>query len=105
LKGLKSSILKFYVNDVVQKDEDNAQGETEPPDYIERVVNLTTDMFRHIVVLYLSEPFLALKSNDQRTIIEQLLGITLLSEKADTVKELIKLSKDEIQQEEFKSLR
>jgi hypothetical protein len=49
-----------------------------------------------------SEPFLALKNNEQREIIEQLLGITLLSEKAEVVKEMIRQSKDDIQREEIK---
>jgi len=60
-------------------------------------------MFRHVVALNTySEPFLALKSNEQREIIEQMLGITLLSEKADVVKDLVRQSKDDIQQEEFR---
>ena len=64
---------------------------------------MSVDMFRHIVALNTySEPFLALKANDQRTIIEQLLGITLLSEKADALKEQIKNTKDAISQEEFR---
>ena len=37
---------------------------------------------------------LSLKSNDQRAIVEQLLGITLLSEKADTLREKVKTTKD-----------
>jgi len=36
-------------------------------------------------------------------VIEQLLGITLLSEKADLIKEKIRLNKDAIQQEEFRN--
>mgnify|MGYP000104804445 CR=1 FL=1 len=44
----------------------------------------------------------AKKANDQRTIIEQLLGITLLSERADKIKELSKQTKDAITQEEFR---
>jgi DNA repair exonuclease SbcCD ATPase subunit len=60
-------------------------------------------MFKHIVALNTyTEPFLALKANDQRTIIEQLLGITLLSEKADRLKETNKATKDAITQEEFR---
>jgi hypothetical protein len=43
-----------------------------------------------------------LKANDQRAIIEQLLGITLLSERADRIKELNKQTKDAISQEEFR---
>jgi DNA repair exonuclease SbcCD ATPase subunit len=42
-----------------------------------------------------------LRANDQRAIIEQLLGITLLSEKADLLKEQSKATKDAISQEEF----
>ena len=104
-RGRKPNILKFYVNDVQQKqDEDAAQGENkETQALIQKIINMTPDMFRHIVVLNTySEPFLALKNNEQREIIEQLLGITLLSEKADVVKDLIRQSKDDIQQEEFK---
>jgi chromosome segregation ATPase len=52
-------------------------------------------MFKNIVALNTySEPFLSMKSNEQRVIIEQLLGITLLSEKADTLKEIIRETKD-----------
>ena len=44
-------------------------------------------MFKHIVALNTyTEPFLSLKTNDQREIIEQLLGITLLSERAEKIK-------------------
>jgi DNA repair exonuclease SbcCD ATPase subunit len=60
-------------------------------------------MFKHILALNTyTEPFLSLKSNDQRTIIEQLLGITMLSERADRIKELNKATKDDIQREEFR---
>jgi glutamyl/glutaminyl-tRNA synthetase len=43
-----------------------------------------------------------LKANDQRTIIEQLLGITMLSERADRIKEHNRQTKEGIQQEEFR---
>jgi DNA repair exonuclease SbcCD ATPase subunit len=103
-RGRKPNILKFYVNDVQQKASEDQQGENkETQSAIERVLNMTPEMFKHIVVLNTySEPFLALKTNEQREIIEQLLGITLLSEKADIVKEMIRKSKDDIQLEEFR---
>jgi len=103
-RGRKPNILKFYVNDVQQKASEDQQGENkETQAAIERVLNMTPEMFKHIVVLNTySEPFLALKNNEQREIIEQLLGITLLSEKAEVVKDLIRQSKDDIQQEEFR---
>jgi DNA repair exonuclease SbcCD ATPase subunit len=57
-------------------------------------------MFKHLVALNTyTEPFLAMKAGEQRNIIEQLLGITLLSEKAEALKELVRLSKDNIQTE------
>ena len=103
-RGRKPNVLKFYINDVQQKDEDTAQGENkETQAAIERVLCMSSDMFRHIVVLNTySEPFLALKNNEQKDIIEQLLGITLLSEKAELIKAMMKSSKDSIQQEEFR---
>jgi len=102
-RGRKPNVLRFYVNDVQQKNQDDAQGENkETQANIERVLCMSSDMFRHIVVLNTySEPFLALKNNDQKDIIEQLMGITLLSEKAEVIKNMIKASKDGIQQEEF----
>jgi hypothetical protein len=83
---------------------DDAQGENKETQVaIEKVIHMSSDMFKHIVALNTySEPFLALKNNEQRDIIEQLLGITLLSEKAEVIKGLVKDSKDDIQQEEFK---
>jgi DNA repair exonuclease SbcCD ATPase subunit len=103
-RGRKPNILKFYVNNVQEKGSEDQQGENkETQAAIERVLNMTPEMFRHIVVLNTySQPFLALKNNEQKDIIEQLLGITLLSEKAEVVKELIRNSKDNIQQEEFR---
>lgn len=60
-------------------------------------------MFQHIIGLNsYTTPFLSMRVSDQRAIIEQLLGITLLSEKADAIKELNKKTKEEIQREEFK---
>ncbi len=102
-RGRKPNILKFYMNSVQQKIQDDAQGENkETQSAIEKIISMTSDMFKHIVVLNTySEPFLALRANDQRVIIEQLLGITLLSEKADVIKNLIRDAKDSIQQEEF----
>jgi len=103
-RGRKPNILKFYVNNSLQQSKDDAQGENkETQTAIEKVIFMSADMFRHIVALNTySEPFLALKTNDQRNIIEQLLGITLLSEKAEIVKTLLKNVKDDIQAEEFR---
>ena len=103
-RGRKPNVLKFFVNNEEQQNDDNAQGDSRETQIdIEHIIGMSHDMFRHVVALNTyTEPFLALKANDQRTIIEQLLGITQLSERADRVKEANKQTKDSIQQEEFR---
>jgi DNA repair exonuclease SbcCD ATPase subunit len=103
-RGRKPNILKFYVNNEEQSATDNAQGDSrETQDAIEHTLGLSHDMFKHIMALNTyTEPFLSLKANDQRSIIEQLLGITMLSERADKIKEINRTTKDNITQEEFR---
>ena len=103
-RGRKPNVLKFYVNSEQQSANDDSQGDSrETQDAIERVLGLSHDMFRHVLALNTyTEPFLSLKANDQRVIIEQLLGITQLSERADKIKELNRVTKESIQQEEFR---
>jgi DNA repair exonuclease SbcCD ATPase subunit len=103
-RGRKPNVMKFFVGDNEKEITDDAQGDSrETQAEIERMLGMSHDMFKHIVALNTyTEPFLALKANEQRTIIEQLLGITLLSEKADSLKELNKKTKDAITAEEFR---
>ena len=104
IRGRKPNILKFFINNQEQAASDDAQGDSrETQDAIERTLCMSPDMFRQIIALNTyNEPFLAMKVSDQRMIIEQLLGITLLSEKAEAIKELIKETKESIQEEEYK---
>ena len=99
-RGRKPNILKFYVNDEERQATDDAQGDSrETQDAVESILGMTHDMFRHILALNTyTEPFLSLKANDQRVIIEQLLGITLLSERAERIKELNRVTKDSLSQ-------
>jgi DNA repair exonuclease SbcCD ATPase subunit len=101
-RGRKPAVLKFFVDQEDRSAVDDAQGDSrETQDAVERVLGMSHDMFKHILALNTyTEPFLSLKSNDQRIIIEQLLGITLLSEKADRIRELNRATKDAITQEE-----
>ena len=103
-RGRKPNVLKFYVNNEEQTATDEAQGDSrETQDAIERILGMSHDMFKHVLALNTyTEPFLSLKANEQRTIIEQLLGITQLSERADRIKELNRETKDAISQEEFR---
>lgn len=102
-RGRKPNVLKFYVDDVEQEnlETDDSQGDVrETQKDLADILGMSHDMFKHIVALNTyTEPFLSMRANDQREIIEQLLGITLLSEKADTLKEQVKVTKDQIQQE------
>jgi DNA repair exonuclease SbcCD ATPase subunit len=103
-RGRKPNVLKFYVDNHEQEATDDSQGDSrETQDAIERVLGLSHDMFKHVLALNTyTEPFLSLKANDQRAIIEQLLGITLLSERAERIKELNRQTKEAISQEEFR---
>jgi len=102
-RGRKPNVLKFSINGQEQQltDLDESQGDSrETQKAIEEMINMSHEMFKHLVALNTyTEPFLAMKAGDQRNIIEQLLGITLLSEKAEALKEQIRLSKDNIQTE------
>jgi DNA repair exonuclease SbcCD ATPase subunit len=103
-RGRKPNLLRFFVNNQEQEITDEAQGDSrETQDAIEQTLGLSHDMFKHILALNTyTEPFLSLKANDQRTIIEQLLGITMLSERADKIKEHNRSTKEAITQEEFR---
>jgi len=102
-RGRKPTLLQFYVNDQAQDtaETDDAQGDMrETQKDLDDLLGMSHDMFKHVVALNTyTEPFLSMKANDQRIIIEQLLGITLLSEKAESLKELTRITKDEIFQE------
>jgi DNA repair exonuclease SbcCD ATPase subunit len=103
-RGRKPNIMKFYVGNQEQEITDESQGDSrETQAEIERMLGMSHDMFKHVVALNTyTEPFLSLKANDQRVMIEQLLGITQLSEKAENLKEQIKATKEGITQEEYR---
>lgn len=109
-RGRKPNIFKFIEDGIDVEDElpasdvDEAQGENRhTQEEIVRTIGITHEMFKHILALntYV-EPFLALRTNDQRVIIEQLLGITKLSEKAEKLKDEARITKDEIKEEELR---
>jgi DNA repair exonuclease SbcCD ATPase subunit len=105
-RGRKSNILKLFVNnkELKAKDEDESQGDSrETQKTIEEMLEMSHSMFKHLVALNTyTEPFLAMRAADQREIIEQLLGITILSTKAENLKIEIKNTKDKILAENLK---
>ena len=103
-RGRGPNFLKFYINNQEQQAEDESQGDSrKTQEDIGTLLNMSHDMFKHIVALNTySEPFLSMRANDQRAIIEQLLGITILTEKADSLKEQVKQVKDAVAEETIK---
>ena len=101
-RGRAPNILKFFINDQEQEALDESQGDSrKTQEAINELLGMSHDMFKHIVALNTyTEPFLNLRQMDQRAIIEQLLGITLLSEKAVALKEQVRYTKEAITTEE-----
>ena len=103
-RGRKPQIFRFYANDIEQNLESNeAQGENKETQLeINRLMGMTHAMFKNIIALNTyTQPFLSTKQAEQREIIEQLLGITLLSQKADLLKDKMKATKTELLEEKI----
>jgi len=105
-RGRKPQFFKYFVNDglVTDPDSDESQGEGKNTDAeIQKVLGFSHDMFRHIIAMNTyTEPFLKLRPGDQRLIVEELLGITQISQRSDILKELVKSTKDSIKEEEYR---
>ena len=104
-RGRKPQIFKFYANNIEQNTDNNeAQGENrETQKEINKLLGMTHSMFKNIIALNTyTQPFLSTKQAEQREIIEQLLGITLLSQKAELLKEQQKATKNELTEEKYK---
>ena len=103
-RGRSPNIMKFYINNQEQEQVDESQGDSrKTQEAINTLLGMSHDMFKHVVALNTyTEPFLSMRQNDQRAIIEQLLGITILSEKAEKLKDGIRQTKETITQETLK---
>ena len=104
-RGRRPNKFIFLVNDNEQQEStDEMQGEGRlGQEQIVRILGLSHTMFKHVIALNTyTEPFLSMRANDQREVIEQLLGITQLSEKAALLKELVKTTKESIMGEEYR---
>ena len=105
-RGRKPSHFKYIVdNNVVnEEDTDEAQGDSRlTQDDINKILGFSPLMFKHIIALSTKTiPFLNEKSNIQREMIEELLGVTQLSQKAEILREQIKETKTQIDNEQIK---
>lgn len=104
-RGRKPQILRWFVNNQEHKDDkgsDEAQGENKhTQDEIERVLGMTHTMFLHVLALNtFTDPFLKMKAADQRAVIEELLGVVTLSQRADALKKLVAQTKERVRDEE-----
>lgn len=105
-RGRKPNVLRYYIDDGIVKDPSSDEGHGESKwtqNEIEKALHLSHTMFKNIVVLHTkTTPFLNLGDKAQRDIIEELMGITQLSEKAEILKEQSKQVKDEIRDQDIK---
>lgn len=102
-RARRPNFLKFYVNGEEKEDQEQQGDSRETQKDIEKLIGFSHNMFKHIVALNTyTEPFLGMKANDQRAMIEQLLGITELSEKAEILKVRLKDTRDTIKEEEIR---
>lgn len=104
-RGRKPTFFRYIVDGInIDESTDDAQGENKDTQVeINKILGMSHSLFKHIIALNTyTEPFLSLGASKQRELIEELLGITLLSQKAENLKDLLKNTKLSIDQEEFK---
>jgi DNA repair exonuclease SbcCD ATPase subunit len=104
-RGRKPNFFRYVVDGKnVDESTDEAQGENrETQKEIDKILGMSHTLFKHILALNTyTEPFLSLGGGKQREIIEELLGIMMLSQKAENLKEMVKATKVAIDQEEFR---
>lgn len=96
-RGRKPNHFKYVVNDHVvnEDDTDEAQGDMRESQHdIQKILGFSHTLFKHLIALSTkTTPFLNEKAQVQRDIIEELLGITQLSEKAERLKDDIRATK------------
>ena len=104
-RGRKPNHFKYIVdsNTVNESDTDEAQGDMRiTQEVIGDTLGFSHLLFKHIIALSTRTiPFLNEKANVQRDMIEELLGITQLSVKAEILKERVRKTKIDIDREEL----
>jgi len=102
-RGRRPNVLKFFINGLDSDDNEQQGDMRETQKEIEKIIGFPHNMFKHLIALNTyTEPFLSMRTNDQRDMIEQLLGITEISAKAEVLKELLKNTRDSIKEEELR---
>ena len=98
-RGRSPEYLRFFVNG-----EDLAQGENkDTQEDINKAIGMSPDLFYQICLMTASAPtFMEMNAAGQREIIEQLLGVQILTDKAEKLKEKVKEVKQIIATEEVR---
>ena len=101
-RGRRPNTLKLFIDGEDSLDDEQQGDSRETQKEIEKIIGFPHNMFKHLIALNTyTEPFLSMKANDQKDMIEQLLGITELSQKAEILKERQKVTRDAIKEEEI----
>jgi DNA repair exonuclease SbcCD ATPase subunit len=113
-RGRKPTFTRWFVGgkEEIVPDDNETHGDSKwTNNEITKVIGISYNLFKHIFALNTHTlPFLCMSAKDQRELIEELLGITALSQKAEHLKILLngdKLSniegtKDLIKKEEYR---
>lgn len=105
-RGRKPNICRLLSNGnvVAGDDENESQGENRfTQDKITDLVGMSKEMMQQICLLNTNTTaFLSMNTASQTALIEELFGITELTEKANILRDDIKLSKDAVKQEGFR---
>ena len=101
-RGRRPNVLKLFIDGTDALDNEQQGDSRETQKEIEKIIGFPHNMFKHLIALNTyTEPFLSMRANDQRDMIEQLLGITELSLKAEILKERQKFTRESIKEEEI----
>lgn len=102
-RGRRPNVLRLFIDGTDALDNEQQGDSRETQKEIEKIIGFPHNMFKHLIALNTyTEPFLSMKNNDQRDMIEQLLGITELSSKAEVLKLRQKDTRDNIKEEELR---
>jgi DNA repair exonuclease SbcCD ATPase subunit len=108
-RGRKPAVLKYYINQIEQQADDESQGDSrQTQEEIVKTIGMSYELFKQIVLMStFVEPFPSMRAMDQRNLVEELLSMNVITQKAEKLKDLIKDTKDIIKEQEYelKTLR
>jgi DNA repair exonuclease SbcCD ATPase subunit len=101
-RGRSPNITKLFVNGTESSNDEALGDSRDTQKDINEIIGFPHGMFKQLIALNTyNEPFLSMNASQQREMIEQLLGITDLSAKAEVLNKLLKNTKDSIREEEI----